>query len=77
MQEHIRFLLGHAIKGAIAGVAFVILICVLDVARIWSMASHTDGGFLALAVTTVFFIITFSSVQMGIAVMSLGRDDDR
>ena len=77
MPHHIRFLLKHAAIGAVAGVAFVGLLLAFDVVGLRHLVLNTSEGFIALAVMTMLFVITFGSVQMGRAIMSLGRDDRR
>ena len=75
MPPLIRFLLRHALIGfALAGVL---------VAVVWFTNWHGfadlvrgPGGSLALFVLTAFTGFTFASVQMGIAVMLLGGDND-
>ncbi len=76
MPDHIRFLLKHALIGVAAAVSFVGLLLWFNVMNLWYLVSHTAEGPLALGVMTVFFIITFASVQMGIAVMALGESDE-
>ena len=74
MPNHIRFLLKHAAIGAVAGVAFVGLLLAFDVVGLRHVVLNTSEGFIALTVMTMLFVITFGSVQMGRAIMSLGRD---
>lgn len=76
MPSHIRFLLKHAAIGGVAGVAFVALLLAFDVVGLRQLVLNTAEGFVALAVMTMLFVITFGSVQMGRAIMSLGRADD-
>lgn len=75
MPSHIRFLLKHAALGGAAGVLFVGLLLAFDIVGLRHLVMNTSEGFIALAVMTVFFVITFGSVQMGRAIMSLGRDE--
>lgn len=77
MPKHISFLLKHALIGAVAALSFVAILCWLNVMNIWHLVTHSPDGPLALGVMTVFFIITFASVQMGVAVMALQESDDR
>lgn len=78
MPKHIRYLLTHAAIGATAGVCFSALLVCLDVAGLWHLVVETEDGPLAGGIMTMFFVITFGSVQMGRAVMSLTErpDDD-
>lgn len=77
MPHHIRFLLKHAAIGAVAGVAFVGLLLAFNAAGLRHLVLNTSEGLIALAVMTILFMITFGSVQMGRAIMSLGRNDRR
>jgi len=72
----LRFLLGNAAVGAGAAIALVAAMLALDVAHLRTLVLANEAGALALAVMTVFFVITFASVQMGIAVMLRGTDDE-
>ena len=76
MPNHIKFLFKNAVFGALAAFAFVGLLLWFNVMNLWSLVSHSADGLLALVVMTAFFVITFSSVQMGIAIMALGEKDD-
>lgn len=75
MPDHIRYLLKHAAIGTVVGLIFVALVLAFDIAGLRHLVANTQGGFVALTVMSVFFVITFGSVQMGIAVMRLGADD--
>lgn len=76
MPHHIRFLLTHAAIGAGAALVFVALLLAFDIMGLRHLVMNTAEGFIGLAVMTVLFVITFASVQMGRAIMSLGDDDD-
>ncbi|GFE63515.1 hypothetical protein [Litoreibacter roseus] len=77
MPDHIKFMLRHAGFGACAALGFVGLLLYFNVGNLWYLVSHSAGGFLALAVMTVFFIITFGSVQIGIAIMGLADPEQK
>lgn len=72
----IKFCVGHAAFGV--GIAFGLigLMLAFDVANLWTLVMANDMGFVALAIMTVFFSITFGSVQIGIALMTRQWDDD-
>lgn len=76
MPNHIKYLLRHAAIGALAGVCFSALVIYLDVAGLWHLVTETKDGPLAAGIMTMLFVITFGSVQMGRAVMSLADHDD-
>ncbi len=71
-----RFVLTHAVIGSAAAVLFVAFLLLLDVGGIGSLAMATEGGFLAVAVMTAFFAITFGSAQIGFALMFAFREDE-
>lgn len=80
MPKLIRFLLRNALGGALVGVCFSALLIGSNVAGLRHLVLETADGPLAAVVMTVFFIITFASVQMGRAIMAMGEpedDDDR
>lgn len=72
----LRFLVGHAAVGAAIALALVAVMLATDVANLRTLVFANDAGLLALSVMTVFFVITFASVQMGIAVMLKGDEPD-
>jgi hypothetical protein len=76
MPDLVKFMLKHAAIGAIAAVVFVGLILWFDIMHIRHLVTHSPGGYLALVVLTALFTITFSSVQMGVAIMALGEEED-
>ncbi|RAH98137.1 hypothetical protein DLJ53_25795 [Acuticoccus sediminis] len=65
----IRFLAGHAAVGALIAVAAVSLLVIGDVGGLRGLVMRNDAGYLALAVMLGFFVITFASVQMSVALM--------
>ena len=75
MPKLLTFLFRHAVVGfALAGV-FVALLLATNTSRLASLAAQDSGGVFAIAVLTFFVGLTFSSAQMGFAVM-LARDAD-
>lgn len=71
-----RFVLRHAAIGMGAAVVFVIFLLLANVGGIGSLVARTEGGALAAVVMTVFFGITFGSVQVGFALMLRSWDED-
>lgn len=77
MPHLVRFMLRHALVGFAMAIAFVTLILALDLGGLATLASTSDLGVLAVALLTFFTGLTFASLQMGIAVMSMRpRSDD-
>lgn len=66
----------HAIAGAVLGVVFVAGVLAFDLAHIRTLAFASEDGVLAVVMLTIGSIITFSSVVMGSAIMTLTDKDD-
>ncbi|EPX80931.1 hypothetical protein [Litoreibacter arenae] len=78
MPKLIKLLLRHALGGAFAGVVFSGLLIWSNVVGLRHLVLETADGPLAAGIMTVFFVITFASVQMGRAIMAMAEpaDDD-
>ncbi|MBK8158571.1 MAG: hypothetical protein IPK59_07315 [Rhodospirillaceae bacterium] len=64
-------MLRHALAGFVMAIAFVALILLLDLGGLATLVSTSELGVLAVALLTFFTGLTFASLQMGIAVMSM------
>ncbi len=73
----VRFLLWHALIGFAVALVFVAALLAFDVARLGTLVWASPSGAIALAALTFALGLTFGSVQMGVAVMLLGEDEDR
>lgn len=69
------FLFRHAVVGFVLAAVFVGLLLVSDVSGLASLAAQDSGGIFAVGILTFFVGLTFSSAQMGFAVM-LAKDSD-
>ena len=67
----LRFLGLHLALGAAIGVALVSLIILIDLAGLRKLLMETDDLFVPLLLLYSFNIITFSSVTMGIGIMTM------
>jgi hypothetical protein len=76
MPPLVRFLLRHAAIGFMIAVAFVGGMVWFDLGGLRGLARASVSGPLALALLTFAIGMTFSSVQMGFAVMLLGAIPD-
>lgn len=65
----VRFVARHAAVGAGIAAVAVALMLAADLGGLRGLVARSDVGGLALAVMTVFFMITCGSVQIGIAMM--------
>lgn len=71
MPEPVRFMIKHALFGYAAAAIFVTAFLVLDLGGLASLMRSSEFGLLAMALLFFFTGLTFASLQMGIAVMSL------
>jgi len=81
MPKLVRLYIRHTIIGFGVSAVFVALLFWFDVAGLWHLVTHTDGGWLAAALLVVFNGIVFSGAQFGIAIMGMAepanKDSDR
>ncbi|MEM8663798.1 MAG: hypothetical protein AAGF49_06710 [Pseudomonadota bacterium] len=75
-DELLPFLLKHALIGGAGACGAVALMLWADFANLRTLVVASDVGVLAVAVMTVFFVITFASVQMGFALMLAAEKDE-
>ncbi len=76
MPKLIKLYITQVIIGFGLSAAFVALLLWFNVANLWHLVSHTDGGVLAVVILWVFNGIVFAGVQFSIAIMRLARDAD-
>jgi hypothetical protein len=70
-----RLLAVNAASGALLGVGFVGCLLALDTANLRRLIAADPEGLVALALLTLGFVITCSSVMMGSAIMRSRKDD--
>ncbi|MCK9553934.1 hypothetical protein [Aquamicrobium sp.] len=73
MTPLVRFLLRHAIIGCIIAVSFLSAMLAFDLAGLRTLATGSSSGPFAIALLAFACSLTFASVQMGFAVMLLGK----
>lgn len=72
-----RFLAAHAVIGAIVGLVVVAGLWWRDVAGLRELtAMNGEMGVVAVVLLTIGFVVTFSSLSMGFAVMQLRADEE-
>jgi hypothetical protein len=76
LPKLVRFLFRHALIGFGLAIVFVGLLLAFDIGGIATLITSSSSGVLATAVLTFSMGLTFSSVQMGFAVMFLAKRDD-
>jgi len=67
----VRFMLKHALFGYGVAFVFVATVLVLDLGGLATLMLGSDLGLLAMALLFFFTGLTFASLQMGIAIMTL------
>jgi hypothetical protein len=72
---HVAWLLRHGLIGFAIGVALGLAIIAFDVGQLRTL-SRQDGGAIALFMLCFFCGLTCGGVQIGLAVIALGDDDD-
>ncbi len=76
MPVHIRLILKHAIIGFCISVAFTAMILAFNIGNLWHLVTNTADGPIAVIMLVVFGTITFGSVQIGYAIMTMTDADD-
>lgn len=76
MPKHVKFLAYHAALGFAFAIFFVLTLLVFNIANLRELLMHSDQKWVALFILTFFMGLTFGSVQMGIAIWRIGKDDD-
>ncbi len=72
----VPYLARHCLAGMLAGWSAVAALLLLDVGGLGRLIFGAEVWLLALVMLLAFFGLTFGSVAMGAAIMSLGRPDD-
>lgn len=76
MQDpFVPYLIRHCIAGILAGWMTVGLLLGLDVRGLGTLVAASDLWPVPLIMLAMFFAITFGSVAMAAAIMSIGRED--
>lgn len=76
MPDHIRMIVKHAAIGFAISAAFTAMLLWFNVGNLWHLVTHTTEGPIAVAMLVIFGTITFGSVQIGYAIMSMGEEND-
>ncbi|NDW04009.1 hypothetical protein [Jiella pacifica] len=79
MPALFRFLVRHAIVGFSGAALLVVALVATDTAGFGRVIRESDSGLLAACLVVYFLGLTFSSVQIGIALMTgqATPDDER
>ena len=71
----LRFLGLHMALGMAAGIAFAALVVLFNVGALKDLISTTEQPVLAQFMLYAMFALTFASLAMGVAIMTLPHDD--
>jgi hypothetical protein len=75
-MEVIRYLIPHLLAGCIGGVVASVGLVMSNLGSLRDLIMHTHGGWIAFALLTFGMIVTFGSVAVGSAIMSIGSRED-
>ena len=75
MPALVRLYIRQVAIGFGLSAVFVAVLLYGNVANLWHLVTHTDAGALAVFLLWLFNGIVFASVQFGIAIMRMARDD--
>lgn len=75
LPKLLRFLLVHAAIGFVVAGLFVMALVGFDIGGFGSLVGRSTVAPLALGVLTAFLGLTFASVQMGVAIMLLPKEE--
>ena len=75
-MELVRYVLPHWLAGCIAGVVGATAVVASNLGSLRDLVLHTEGGWLAFALLVFGFVVTFSSIAVGGAIMQLGDADE-
>jgi hypothetical protein len=75
-MELIRYLLPHLLAGCIGGLVAAAGLVVCNVGGLRELILHSEDGWLAYALLSFGFVVTFGSAAIGHAVISIGFDED-
>jgi hypothetical protein len=67
----------NAAGGAAVALLLVGAILFLDIGHLGTLVAGSESPVLPVALLTAGFVVTFSSVAMGSAIMRIGRDEHR
>ncbi len=75
-RDALLFLFKHLLFGSFGGILFGVLILVFDVAGLGTLVWSSPDAGIALLLLFFGLFVTFGSVGMGAAVMTLGKERD-
>ncbi len=77
MTALVRMYIRNVAIGFVLALVFTGALLALNVANLWHLVTHTQGGVIAVIMLVVFNTIVFAGVQFAIAVMRMAEPDDQ
>lgn len=77
MTVLVRMYIRNVAIGFVLALVFTGALLALNVANLWHLVTHTQGGVIAVIMLVVFNTIVFAGVQFAIAVMRMAEPDDQ
>ena len=77
MPQLVRMYIRHTLIGFAVAAVFVGVLFWFNVANLWHLVTHSEGGLLAAFLLVVFNGIVFSGVQFGIAIMGMQEKEHK
>ncbi len=75
-MEVLRYVLPHMLAGCVAGLVAAAGIVACNVGGLRDLILHAEGGWLAYALLSFGFVVTFGSAAIGHAVIRLGEEPE-
>jgi hypothetical protein len=76
IKELIRYVVPHWLAGCAAGVIAATALVATNLGSLRDLMWNTQGGWLGFVLLVFGFVVTFGSIAIGAAIMSLSEDDD-
>ncbi len=74
-MELLRYVLPHLLAGCLAGLAAAGGIVATNLGSLRDLMAQSENGWLAGALLTFGFVVTFGSAAIGRAIIGLGTED--
>ena len=75
-MEVLLYVLPRLLAGCVGGIVAAVGVVATNMGSLRDLMLHTDGGWLAFALRTFGCVVTFGSIAIGGAIMSLEDDTD-
>nr|WP_294513048.1 hypothetical protein [uncultured Rhodopila sp.] len=72
----LRYVLPHVLAGCLAGVVASVGMVATNIGSLRDLVLNTQGGWIAFALLTFGLVVTFGSIAIGGAIMTIGSRED-